>query len=246
MSDPNSHAALADAKVAIVTGATAGIGLASARLFVERGWRVLAVGRDPGRLDEAMGLLGGRAQPCRADVGHPDGPAQIVQACLRAFGRIDALVNNAGLAPLVPLAQHGPELIDRVFATNSIGPAKLIVAAWPHLSTTHGRIVNVSSVAAKDPFPGFFAYAASKAAVELLTVSAANEGRAAGIKAFSVAPGATETGMFRALFDESAVPRSAVLDPASVATIIVDCATGRRDADNGTTITIRAQPALAP
>lgn len=244
MSEPHDAAANGT-KAAIVTGGTAGIGLASARLFIERGWRVLIVGRDPGRLEEALGVLGGMAQPCRADVGKPDGPATIVQACLRAFGRIDALVNNAGMAPLTPLAQHSPELIDRTFATNTLGPAKLIVAAWPHLSATHGRIVNVSSVAARDPLPGFFAYGASKAAVELLAVSAANEGRSAGIKAFAVAPGATETGMFRSLFDESAVPASAVLDPAVVAAIIVDCATGHRDADNARTITIQHQPADA-
>lgn len=246
MSEPHPVAGPNDARAAIVTGATAGIGLATARLLVARGWRVLAVGRDPGRLDDAMKTLGSAAQPCRADVGKPDGPAAIVQAGLRAFGRIDGLVNNAGVAPLTPIAQHSPELIDRTFATNTIGPAKLIVAAWPHLIATRGRLVNVSSVAARDPFPGFFAYAASKAAVEMLAVSAAKEGHAAGVRAFAVAPGATETGMFRALFDESAVPRSDVLDPSAVASLIVDCLTGGRDADNGTTITIQARPAGAP
>lgn len=225
---------------AIITGGTAGIGLATARLFLERGWRVLIVGRDQERLAEALNTLGNGAQGCRADVGSADGPGAIVGACLRAFGRIDALVNNAGVAPLVPLAQHSAQLIEQCFATNAIGPAKLILAAWPHLSVTRGRVVNVSSMATRDPYPGFFAYAASKAGVELMVRSVAKEGVSAGIKAFAVAPGATETSMFRAIFDESAVPRDAVLDPAAVGALIVQCATGQRDKDNGATIEITA------
>ncbi|MEQ9096390.1 MAG: SDR family oxidoreductase [Phycisphaerales bacterium] len=225
-------------KAAIITGGTAGIGLATARELIDRGWRVLIVGRDQGRLAEALDKLGGQAQGCRADVGSVDGPSTIVTACLKAFGRIDALINNAGVAPLVPLAQHTPKLIEQCFATNAIGPAKLILAAWPHLSTTKGRVVNVSSMATRDPYPGFFGYAASKAGVELMVKSIANEGKAAGVRGFAVAPGATETAMFRNIFDESAVPREDVLDPADVATLIADCASGKRDEDNGTAIEI--------
>jgi NAD(P)-dependent dehydrogenase (short-subunit alcohol dehydrogenase family) len=171
-------------------------------------------------------------------VGKLDGPSTIVTACLKAFGRIDALINNAGVAPLVPLAQHTAQLVDQCFATNAIGPAKLILAAWPHLSSAKGRVVNVSSIATRDPYPGFFAYASSKAGVELMVKSIANEGKAAGVRGFAVAPGATETAMFRALFDESAVPARDVLRPETVARIIVDCATGRRDEDNGKAIEI--------
>jgi len=229
-----------DAKAAIVTGGTAGIGLAAATLLIERGWRVLVVGRDPKRLGEALDALGGRAQGCSADVGKPDGPGAIVAACMKAFGRIDALINNAGTAPLVPLAQHTPGLIDQCFATNAVGPAKLILAAWPYLSAAKGRVVNVSSMATRDPYPGFFAYASSKASVELMVNSIASEGEADGVRAFAIAPGATETAMFRALFDEEAVPGSNVLDPGTVATAIVDCATGERDDDNGKTIEIIA------
>lgn len=225
-------------KAAVVTGGTAGIGLATAKALIKRGWRVLIVGRDPKRLGEALDALGGRAQGTSADVGKADGPGAIVAACMKAFGRMDALINNAGVAPLVPLAQHTPGLIDQCFATNAVGPAKLILAAWPHLSVTKGRVVNVSSMATRDPYPGFFGYAASKAGVELMVKSIANEGKAAGVKAFAVAPGATETAMFRAIFDESAVPRKDVLDPAAVAALIADCATGQRDEDNGRAIEI--------
>lgn len=229
---------------AIVTGGTAGIGLAAARLFIDQGWRVLVVGRDQERLSGVVNELGEYTQGCQADVGTADGPPEIIAACLKAFGRLDALVNNAGVAPLVPLAHHTPAIIEQCFATNAIGPAKLIIAAWPHLSVTRGRVVNVSSMATRDPYPGFFGYAASKAGVELMVQCIAKEGVSAGIKGFAVAPGATETAMFRALFDESTVPREDVLDPATVAQLIVDCASGRRDDDNGKTIEI-TPPATA-
>lgn len=238
MSHQTSQPTRNGTRAAIVTGGTAGIGLATARLLVEAGWRVLIVGRDPSRLGEALNTLGGRAQGCRADVGKPDGPSTIVTACLKAFGSIDALINNAGVAPLIPLAQHTPQLVDQCFATNAIGPAKLILAAWPHLSSARGRVVNVSSMSTRDPYPGFFAYAASKAGVELMVKSIATEGKAAGVRGFAVVPGATETAMFRALFDEESVPASGVLSPADVARVIVDCASGNRDEDNGKAIEI--------
>mgnify|MGYP001793551253 CR=1 FL=1 len=227
---------------AIVTGGTAGIGLAAARLFVDQGWRVLIVGRDQGRLNDAIDALGAHAQVCRADVGTTDVPSTIVASCLEAFGRVDALVNNAGVAPLMPLAHHTASLIEQCFTTNAIGPAKLIIAAWPHLSVTRGRVVNVSSMATRDPFPGFFGYAASKASVELMVRSISKEGVSAGIKAFAIAPGATETAMFREIFDEATVPRGDVRDPAEVARLIVDCASGRRDDQNGQTIEITPPP----
>jgi NAD(P)-dependent dehydrogenase (short-subunit alcohol dehydrogenase family) len=98
--------------------------------------------------------------------------------------------------------------------------------------------VNVSSIATVDPFPGFFAYAASKAALNLMTASAAKEGANVGIRAFAVAPGAVETPMLRASFDAKAVPPEACLEPESVARVIVACATGLRDADSGRVIPV--------
>jgi NAD(P)-dependent dehydrogenase (short-subunit alcohol dehydrogenase family) len=87
-----------------------------------------------------------------------------------------------------------------------------------------------------DPFPGLAIYAASKAALESLARSIKNEGHAYNIKAFNIAPGAVETLMLRSFIDESALPRDKTLSPEAVATVIADCVTGQRDAENGTTI----------
>jgi NAD(P)-dependent dehydrogenase (short-subunit alcohol dehydrogenase family) len=116
----------------------------------------------------------------------------------------------------------------------------MITRAWPHFCTRNtGCIVNVSSLATTDPFPGFFAYAASKSALESLTRSAHGEGKRHGIRAFSVAPGAVETPLLRQNFSEKVLPHAATLDPEAVASLIVDCIEGRRDEDRGKSIAIK-------
>jgi NAD(P)-dependent dehydrogenase (short-subunit alcohol dehydrogenase family) len=102
------------------------------------------------------------------------------------------------------------------------------------------RIVNVSSVASIDPFPTLTPYGASKAALNTLTRGCANEGAAVGIKAFAVAPGAVETEMLRAIFSEEQVPRSATLHPEQVAEVVVACAVGARDEENGGVVVVVA------
>jgi len=223
-------------RAAIITGGSAGIGLATARLLAGEGWRVLLVGRDADRLQRAADGLDGAAVACPADVGESTAPRAIVACALEAFGRIDALVNNAGTAPLVPIAETTAELVSSTFSVNAIGPACLVLAALEHLRASGGRVVNVSSAAVRDPFEGFFAYAASKAAVEVMVRSIAKE--AAPVRAFAVAPGAVETAMLRSIVSESVVPASATLAPEDVARVIADCCLGRRDADNGRTIEV--------
>jgi NAD(P)-dependent dehydrogenase (short-subunit alcohol dehydrogenase family) len=100
-------------------------------------------------------------------------------------------------------------------------------------------VVNVSSLASSDPFQGFFAYAASKAALDSFVRSMHREGARHGIRAFSVNPGAVETPLLRSNFPVKVVPASAALAPEAVAMLIVDCIEGRREADRGKTIEIR-------
>lgn len=228
--------------VAIITGAGSGIGLATARTLADEGWTIVLAGRREAHLREAARTLAPGPHLCvPTDVGDPDQCAALVRHAAATFPRIHALINNAGFAPLVPLAQHTPELVRQTFNINALGPANLILAAWPHmLSRGGGRIVNVSSIATVDPFPGFFAYAAAKASVELMVKSIAGEGASAGIKAFGVAPGAVETPMLRAIFSPESLPTSATLTPDAVARVIADCAAGRRDADNGRTVVIQS------
>lgn len=132
--------------------------------------------------------------------------------------------------------------MDRAFRTNTFGPATIIRAAWPHFAARRaGCIVNVSSYATVSPFPGLFAYAASKSALDSMTRSCHVEGEPLGIRAFCINPGAVETPMLRALFSEDAVPRATTLDPGEVARVIVDCIEGRRDADRGSPVLLRRQ-----
>jgi NAD(P)-dependent dehydrogenase (short-subunit alcohol dehydrogenase family) len=93
-------------------------------------------------------------------------------------------------------------------------------------------------MATTDPFPGFFIYAAAKAGVNLMAKSCAKEGREFGIRAFSVAPGAVETPMLRALFSEVQLPPEKCLSPDDVAKVVVECIAGERDTQNGETIFI--------
>lgn len=226
--------------VAIITGAGSGIGLATARILADEGWAIVLAGRREDQLREARATLAPGAHHCvPTDVGNAADCAALIRHAAGALGRIDALINNAGYAPLTPIAKHTPEMIRRSFEINAIGTANLILASWPHmLSRRAGRIVNVSSLATVDPFPGFFAYAAAKASVELMVKSIAKEGASAGIRAFAVAPGAVETAMLRSIISEKVLPPSKTLAPEAVARIIADCAVGRRDADNGKTILV--------
>lgn len=228
-------------RVAMVTGAGSGIGLATARMLESGGWRVVLVGRRKPALDQAaVGMSPERALVAAGDMSVPGDIERVVDEAARWGGRIDLLVNNAGAGEVLPIGQTDWAALRRMFDLNALGVAYLIHKVWPVFAKQQaGCIVNVSSYAAMDPFAGFFAYGATKAAVNLLSFSAAKEGAAIGVRAFSVAPGAVETPLLRSLADETVVPRAWCLEPEEVGRIIVECAEGRRDLDNGKTIYIR-------
>jgi NAD(P)-dependent dehydrogenase (short-subunit alcohol dehydrogenase family) len=122
-----------------------------------------------------------------------------------------------------------------------MGTANAIAKAWPIFKRQgSGCIINVSTMGTENPFPGFFAYAASKAAVELMIKSCAKEGAAFGVRAFAVAPGAVETETLRAVFSEQAIPPGACMKPEQIAEVIVECVLGKRDERNGDTIYVGA------
>jgi NAD(P)-dependent dehydrogenase (short-subunit alcohol dehydrogenase family) len=229
---------VSDAPVAIVTGAGSGIGRCASTHLAKAGYRVALVGRREEALIETQGLIDGpETLVLPVDVSDAAQAASVVVRTVETWGRLDALVNNAGAAPLEPIEKTSEYLLLSTFAVNAFGPAHLIAQAWPVFKRQEsGCVVNVSTAGTADPFPGFFAYAASKAALESMTRSVMREGAAYGIRAFSVAPGAVETELLRGLFDEDAVPSSAALAPDDVAAAICDCVLGRRDADAGTVI----------
>ncbi|MCC6283887.1 MAG: SDR family oxidoreductase [Phycisphaerales bacterium] len=224
--------------LAIVTGASSGIGLETSRLLVGEGWRVLMVARRAEPLGAAARSIGAAALAFAGDVSDP--------ACLDALtaraggiGPVRALVNNAGAAVAKPVPKTDDATIRDVFGVNALAPAMLTARVWPLLVRSGGGcIVNLSSMASVDPFPGFFAYAAAKAGVNLMARVADDEGRRVGIRAFAVAPGAVETPMLRGMFAESALPRSRTLHPEVVAGVICACIRGEHDAQRGRVIQI--------
>jgi NAD(P)-dependent dehydrogenase (short-subunit alcohol dehydrogenase family) len=223
--------------IAIVTGAGSGIGRATAQLLADNGYAVVLAARSLEGISAVGAGLTGPSMVYQADVGSPEALSQLVAATLNRFGRIDLVVNNAGHAELQPIDRHSDELIERLYRVNAMGPAWLTAKVWPTMvAQRSGCIVNVSTYGTTDPFPGFFGYAAAKAATNLMARSCAAEGKEFNIRAFAVAPGAVETPMLRSLFDHSLLPGESCLSPVQVAEVIVECALGKRDAENGRTI----------
>lgn len=225
--------------VAIVTGAGSGVGREAAIQLSALGWRVALVARTRSALEETAEACVG-ADEClvlEADLSDPGAPGQVVHDVVDAWGRIDALVNNAGMASLVPISDVTHDSLTESFAINAVAPGLLIAAVFPIMKTQRGgRIVNIASKGISDPFPGFFAYAAAKCALDSFTRSVENEGKRDGVRAFTVAPGAIETPMLRRIWDEKALPSNSTLNPADVARLVVECAAGDHDDRAGETI----------
>jgi NAD(P)-dependent dehydrogenase (short-subunit alcohol dehydrogenase family) len=231
--------------VALVTGAGSGIGRAVCEQLAHGGYRLALVGRTEATLEETTQLIGARSAAApemlviAADVADAGQAMGAVDLTVEHFRRVDALVNNAGSAPLAPIERTTEELLYRTFAVNTFAAAYLIGRLWPVFKKQRsGCVVNVSTLGTRDPFPGFFTYAAAKSALESFTRSIANEGRAMGIRAFSVAPGAVETEMLRGNFSTRQIPPEKTLDPADVAEVICDCILGRRPGDEGGSIPV--------
>ena len=171
----------------IVTGAGSGIGRAVAAGFARRGAGVLAVGRRAEALAGTVAMAPGIvAHP--ADIRGPGAADSIVDAAIGEFGRLDVLVNNAGILAVLPLAEADAERITEIWDTNITASSMLARHALPHLEATGGTIVNVSSTFGHRPGAGMSHYAASKAAVEQLTRSWAAELAPRRIRVNAVAP----------------------------------------------------------
>lgn len=240
---------LVPAKVALITGGSSGIGLETARLLAKRGWSVALVARNHAKLEAACAEIGPEAAAIRADLTDADEAASIVDRCVSRLGRLDALINNAGWSPSATIAQTNAAMAREIFAVNSVAPCVSISRAWPiferqfieaggatNPDARGGVVVNISSIATVDPFEILYAYAAAKAAVNLLAKSAAKEGSKIGVRAFAVAPGAVETQLLRSLVSELYLSKDKTLAPEAVARVVVECVEGKRDSENGQTI----------
>jgi NAD(P)-dependent dehydrogenase (short-subunit alcohol dehydrogenase family) len=187
-------------KVAIVTGASSGIGHATGLAFSDAGGSVVAVGRDRATLEPVAAELGhgGRsAMAVVADLTAPDAAEAVVAAAISRFGAIDILVNAAGIIGFGSTDQTTDEQWDQMMALNVRAPFRLMRAAYPYLKARRGTVVNVSSVNGQRVFPGLAAYNTSKAAIDQLTRCAAIDWAPHGVRVNAVNPGVTVTNLHR-------------------------------------------------
>ncbi len=209
-----------------MTGAARGIGRAIARELKQRGYDLVLASRTQSALEEAATELG-NAIAVPTDVTKPADVDRLVAEALRRFGRIDAVVNNAGLAPVVSVKDMSIENWHAVMDTNLSAAFYLARAVWPTFEKQRsGVIVNISSLASRDPFPGFAAYGAAKSGLNLFGLALAREGEPIGVRVHTVAPGSVETEMFRGLMSAEQWPTEKTLDPADVARVVGECVTG--------------------
>ncbi|MBW8269856.1 SDR family NAD(P)-dependent oxidoreductase [Caldovatus aquaticus] len=185
-------------KVAVITGGAGGIGAATGQLFCEEGARVVLVDRDAAAMAAACAAIraavpGAVLLDLVLDTAEEASAARIVAETTRAFGRLDVLVNNAGIRSYEPLAEAKAETWRRILEVNLLSHAFLSREALPALRATRGNIVNVASTHAVNPRAGMGQYDATKAAIVSLTKTLAFEEARHGVRVNAVCPGATLT-----------------------------------------------------
>jgi NAD(P)-dependent dehydrogenase (short-subunit alcohol dehydrogenase family) len=182
-------------KVALITGGTTGIGLATAKRFAAEGARVVVTGRNRETLEAARKELGDRAEVIESDAGDEKQIAQLFEGLAKTHRRLDVLFLNAGIAKFAPLAEASVKDFDAMWTLNVRGPWLALKHALPLLSEGANVIVNTSVVNQKG-LAGAAAYAATKAALRAVVRGAANELAARKIRVNAISPGPIETPIF--------------------------------------------------
>lgn len=200
-------------RVAMVSGATRGIGRAVTERLLAAGYTVSAGVRDPSRLPAHERLTGHAF-----DAASPGSADAWVAATLARHGRIDALVNAAGINPRGTLLDPDESAFDAMWTVNAKGPMRVIRAAWPHLvAAGEGRVVNISSLSGKRVRNDNLGYAMSKFAVMALTQEVRRQGWDLGIRATAVCPGFVDTDMTSHV---TKVSRESMSRPEDIAALI--------------------------
>jgi NAD(P)-dependent dehydrogenase (short-subunit alcohol dehydrogenase family) len=227
----------APTRVALITGASRGLGRALARALAARGWTLVLDARGAADLDAVAGELSAKSEVVAvagdvADAGH----RQELTAVVRRLGRLDLLVNNAsvlGPSPQPALADYPLAELTRVYEINVVAPLALIQLLLPNLTERDGRVVNVSSDAAVEPYPGWGGYGSSKAALDQLSAILAAE--RPDLKVYAFDPGDMRTDLHQRAFpgeDISDRPEPETVIPALLRLVEADLPSGRyRGAD---------------
>jgi 3-oxoacyl-[acyl-carrier protein] reductase len=238
-----------DGKIIIVTGASRGIGAAAATALAKAGGTVVLTARDGKLAGDVAGSIGGSASARACDVSDYAAFAALVAETKARFGRLDALVNNAGvIEPIASIAESDPATWARNIDINLTGAYHAIRAVLPGmLAAGGGTIVNVSSGAAIRPLEGWSAYCSAKAGLHMLTRAIALETAGKGIRVFGFQPGTTDTDMqvlIRAsgVNPVSQIPRGNLTPVAHPAAAIVYLCTKDADDLNGQEFSLRDDP----
>lgn len=206
-------------KTAMISGGGSGIGLHAARLLAKEGFRVGLVGRRVSLLESAaqsIRALCGEAWYARVDVRNATEVTAFVDAAVAQFGSVDLLVNNAGIFKMLPFEKTTSEFWQENLETNLTGAYNFCRAVWQHID--NGQIINVSSVAGVQAFPGCAAYSAAKYGLIGLSEVLALEGKARGIRVHVLAPANTDTPIWNSQAPDTV--RARMMRPEQVAEVI--------------------------
>ena len=221
-------------RVALVTGATSGIGVTIAEQLVERGMRVVVTGRSEERGREVEERLGDRVRFVRADLTAPGAAADLVARAVALFDRLDVAVNNAAIDHTNDLLEVGEEEIRTTFETNTFAAMNLVIAAARKMRDQGdgGAIINITSRLASIGVPTMGIYSASKGAMLAFTKAAAIDLAPHNIRVNAVAPGMTRTPLYQEWLDgladpeaeakrvAEAIPLGRIAEPADVAAVV--------------------------
>jgi NAD(P)-dependent dehydrogenase (short-subunit alcohol dehydrogenase family) len=225
-----------DGKVAIVTGASSGIGAAIAEAMAQAGARVVLVGRDEARLEAVAAVCGSDPVTLALDICGEDAAERVVGGALEACGRIDSIVHSAGIFWPKPFPESGVESLDAQWAINVRAPYAITHAAFDHLGEG-ASVIFISSIAGHQGFPQSAAYCATKGAIEMLVRALATEFAPRGVRVNAIAPGNVHSPMNadymkspqyeKSMIDQTPAGRVGVVEDVAPAAVFLASEAGR-------------------
>jgi NAD(P)-dependent dehydrogenase (short-subunit alcohol dehydrogenase family) len=233
-----------EGKVAVITGGSSGMALASAKRFVEEGAYVFITGRRQQMLDEAVKLIGRNVTGVRGDASNLDDLDRLFDTVRREKGKIDVLFASAGMGEAAPLGEISEQHFDATFGLNARGTLFAVQKALP-LFNDGGSIFMTGSVASVKGFPGYSVYSASKAALHAFARAWLNELKSRNIRVNVLHPGPTATPMQDQVLDEeakrmfeSAIPRGKMGRPEEIAAVALFLASDDSSFVNGVALSV--------